>query len=55
MVRAPATTIAPSATTSQNVVTYPVQINFDVGKAPIKIGMSATADIQIQKIDNAIL
>jgi HlyD family secretion protein len=48
-------TIAPSATTSQNVVTYPVQINFDVGKAPIKIGMSATADIQTQKIDNAIL
>ena len=48
-------TIAPSATTSQNVVTYPVQINFDVGKTSIKIGMSATADIQIQKIDNAIL
>jgi HlyD family secretion protein len=48
-------TIAPAATTSQNVVTYPVQINFDVGKAPIKIGMSATADIQVQKIDNAIL
>jgi HlyD family secretion protein len=48
-------TIAPAATTSQNVVTYPVQINFDVGTTPIKIGMSATADIQIQKIDNAIL
>jgi HlyD family secretion protein len=48
-------TIAPSATTSQNVVTYPIQINFDPGKTPIKIGMSATADIQTQKIDNAIL
>ncbi len=48
-------TIAPSATTSQNVVTYPVQITFDAGKTPIKIGMSATADIQVQKIDNAIL
>jgi HlyD family secretion protein len=48
-------TVAPSATVSQNVVTYPVQIEFDPGATPVKVGMSATADIQVQKVDNAIL
>jgi HlyD family secretion protein len=48
-------TIAPAATTEQNVVTYPVQVEFDPGETPVKVGMSATADIQIQKVDNAIL
>jgi len=48
-------TVAPSATVAQNVVTYPVQIEFDSGTTPVKVGMSATADIQVQKIENAIL
>jgi multidrug efflux pump subunit AcrA (membrane-fusion protein) len=48
-------TISPAATTSQNVVTYPVQIEFAAGEAPIKVGMSATADIQTEKYANAIL
>jgi multidrug efflux pump subunit AcrA (membrane-fusion protein) len=48
-------TIAPAATVSQNVVTYPVQVEFDPGDTPVKVGMSATADIQIQRIDDAIL
>jgi HlyD family secretion protein len=48
-------TIAPAATTEQNVVTYPVQIEFDPGETPVKVGMSATADVQIQQVDNAIL
>jgi HlyD family secretion protein len=48
-------TIAPAATVAQNVVTYPVQIEFDPGTTPVKVGMSATADIQIQQITNAIL
>jgi HlyD family secretion protein len=48
-------TIAPAATVSQNVVTYPVQVEFDPGTAPVKVGMSATADIQIQQINNAIV
>jgi HlyD family secretion protein len=48
-------TIAPAATVSQNVVTYPVQVEFDPGSSPVKVGMSATADIQIQQINNAIL
>src|SRR6185436_3735586 len=48
-------TIAPAATVNQNVVTYPVQVEFDPGKTPVKVGMSATADIQLQQISGAIL
>ncbi|HEU5097620.1 MAG TPA: efflux RND transporter periplasmic adaptor subunit [Roseiflexaceae bacterium] len=48
-------TVAPAATVSQNVVTYPVQVEFDPGSSPVKVGMSATADIQIQQINNATL
>jgi len=48
-------TIAPAATVQQNVVTFPVQVEFDPGTTPVKVGMSATADIQIQQINNAIL
>jgi HlyD family secretion protein len=48
-------TIAPSATTTNNVVTYPVQVEFDPGQTPVKVGMSATADIQVRKVDTAIL
>jgi hypothetical protein len=36
-------------------VTYPVQVEFDPGNAAVKVGMSATADIQIQQINNAIV
>jgi HlyD family secretion protein len=49
------TTIAPAATVQQNVVTYPVQVEFDPGNTPVKVGMSTTADIQIQQVNNAIL
>ena len=48
-------TIAPAATVSQNVVTYPVQVEFDPGNTPVKVGMSTSADIQVQQITNAIL
>jgi HlyD family secretion protein len=48
-------TIAPAATVSQNVVTFPVQVEFDPGNTPVKVGMSATADIQLQQVNNAIL
>ena len=47
--------IAPAATVSQNVVTYPVEIELAPGDAAVKVGMSATADIQVQQVDNAIL
>jgi HlyD family secretion protein len=48
-------TIAPAATVEQNVVTYPVQVEFEPGETPVKVGMSATADIQLQQISDAIL
>jgi HlyD family secretion protein len=48
-------TIAPAATTEQNVVTYAVQIEFDPGDAPVKVGMSATVDIQVKSVENALV
>jgi HlyD family secretion protein len=48
-------TIAPVATVNQNVVTYPVQVEFNPGDALVKVGMSATADIQLEQISDAIL
>ncbi len=48
-------TIAPAATVQQNVVTYPVQVEFDPGDTPVKIGMSANADVEIQRISGATL
>ena len=48
-------TIAPAATTTNNVVTYPVQVEFDPGTSAVKVGMSATADVTIQQIKNALL
>jgi RND family efflux transporter MFP subunit len=47
--------IAPVATVEQNVVTYPVQVEFNPGDALVKVGMSATADIQLEQITDAIL
>jgi multidrug efflux pump subunit AcrA (membrane-fusion protein) len=54
-IRGTVATIAPAATVNQNVVTYPVQVEFDPGTTPVKVGMSATADIQIQQVTSAIL
>lgn len=48
-------TIAPTSTTSQNVVTYAVEVTFDPGKTGVKVGMSATADIQVEKATGALL
>ncbi len=48
-------TISPAATTTNNVVTYPVQVTFTPGDAPIKVGMSATADIQVEQANDALL
>lgn len=48
-------TLAPASTTTQNVVTYPAQIEFDPADTPIKIGMSATADIQIENFEKVLL
>ncbi|MEI6777862.1 MAG: efflux RND transporter periplasmic adaptor subunit [Chloroflexales bacterium] len=48
-------TVAPVATVTQNVVTYPVRVRFDPGKSPIKVGMTATGLIVVTQHDNAIL
>jgi HlyD family secretion protein len=49
------TTIAPVASTEQNVVTYAVQVAFDPGQTAVKVGMSATADIQVEQVSDALL
>jgi HlyD family secretion protein len=48
-------TVSPVASTEQNVVTYAVQVEFDSGAAPVKVGMSTTADIQVEQATNALL
>ena len=45
----------PRPTDAELSILYPVQIEFDPGATPVKVGMSATADIQVQKIEHAIL
>jgi HlyD family secretion protein len=49
------TSVAPVATTEQNVVTYDVQVAFDPGATAVKVGMSATADIQVDQATGALL
>lgn len=47
--------VAPTATTTQNVTTYAVQVTFDPGSTPIKIGMTANATITVQTVNGALL
>jgi HlyD family secretion protein len=49
------TSVAPVATEDQNVVTYAVQIEFEPGDTAVKVGMSATADIQVDQTTGALL
>jgi HlyD family secretion protein len=39
------TSVAPSATVTSNVATYPVRVSFDPGEQAIKVGMSASGTI----------
>ncbi|NTW02692.1 MAG: HlyD family efflux transporter periplasmic adaptor subunit, partial [Oscillochloris sp.] len=48
-------TVAPMATVTSNVATYPVRVSFNPGDAPIKVGMTATGTIVTQQIDDAII
>ncbi|MBX0328011.1 HlyD family efflux transporter periplasmic adaptor subunit [Oscillochloris sp. ZM17-4] len=48
-------TVAPVATVTQNVVTYPVRVSFDPGSAPIRVGMTASGTIVTKQISDAIL
>jgi HlyD family secretion protein len=47
--------VAPAATVTQNVVTYPVRVSFAPGTAPIKVGMSATGAVVVQRVSDALL
>ncbi|WP_129672103.1 efflux RND transporter periplasmic adaptor subunit [Candidatus Chloroploca sp. Khr17] len=47
--------IAPVATVTSNVATYPVRVAFVAGEAPVKIGMSASGTIIIEARDDVVL
>ncbi len=47
--------IAPSATSVSGAVAYPVEIRFDPGTLPIRLGMTANVDIVVAHADNALL
>jgi HlyD family secretion protein len=49
------TSISPSATVDQGVVTYNARIDFDPGDLPLRPGMTVTADIIIQRLENVLL
>jgi HlyD family secretion protein len=49
------TDVASTATTVQGVVNYIVTVTLSPGQAPIKIGMTADANIVIDKKDNVLL
>jgi HlyD family secretion protein len=46
--------VAPTADEQQNVVTYLVQITFDPGDSAVKVGMSASASIEVERYANVI-
>jgi HlyD family secretion protein len=46
--------VAPTATEEQNVVTYLVQVAFNPGDVPVKVGMSASATITVERHTNVI-
>ncbi len=46
--------VAPTGDESQNVVTYLVQVQFDPGAAPVKMGMTAGASIEVERKENVI-
>lgn len=49
------TSIAPSATNAAGVVTYTARIDIAVEDLPVRSGMTATADIVVQRLENILL
>jgi HlyD family secretion protein len=49
------TDVAASATTTQGVVNYVVTVTLNPGSVPVKIGMTANANIIVAKKDNVLL
>jgi HlyD family secretion protein len=47
--------IAPSGTTSNNVVTYPVRVNLaDIGDLPVRVGMTTAVEISVEVAANIL-
>ncbi|NTU79178.1 MAG: HlyD family efflux transporter periplasmic adaptor subunit [Chloroflexales bacterium] len=49
------TSVAPMATVSSNVATYPARVSFDPGDQPIKVGMTASGTIITEEHADALL
>lgn len=49
------TDVAASATTTQGVVNYVVTVTLDPGAVPVKLGMTANANIVVARKDNVLL
>jgi RND family efflux transporter, MFP subunit len=47
--------VSPIANSESNVVTYKVRVNFVPGDLEIKVGMSSTAAIQVQTVEDALI
>jgi len=41
--------VAPTGSSDQGVVTYPVRVRFDPGQAQVKVGMSASVSIEVER------
>jgi HlyD family secretion protein len=48
------TMVSTVATSGQDVVTYLVQVEFDPGSLPVKVGMSANANIRVERREGVI-
>lgn len=49
------TMVAPTATVTSNVATYPVRVSFSPGEHPIKVGMTASGTIVVEQRADALL
>ncbi len=49
------TMVAPTATVTSNVATYPVRVSFSPGSFPIKVGMTASGALTVEQRANALL
>jgi HlyD family secretion protein len=49
------TRIAPSSTNVSGAVAYPVEISFDPGQLPVRLGMTANVDVVVASAEGALL
>lgn len=47
--------VAPAATVSSNVATYPVRVSFDPGDQPVRVGMTASGTIMTEERADALI